>query len=133
MKKHTHLAILCLVFIIAACNRTATEPDFPNTILGRWHWVETQAPGTGPPGVWSAANPAGRYMELQAGGVITGTAFTDVTSYQLVDSVTLKLIAPTQPAGFRLFNYRLDSVDRALYFYIRPANGGYCIEGCGTL
>jgi hypothetical protein len=71
-------------------------------------------------------------MELQNATQLSGSVFPNSTTYQLLDSVTLKLIDPTQSTGFRLFNFQLDTVNRALYFYKRPANGGFCTEGCGT-
>lgn len=115
-----------------ACSPTVNSLPIPNTIIGKWVLVEKQAPGIGPPGVWSPASPAGQWMDIQAGGQISGTVFTDVTGYQVLDSASLKLMAPTQPAGFYLFNYHVDAAARTLFFYIRPTNGGYCIEGCGT-
>ncbi|MES2331531.1 MAG: hypothetical protein V4539_18140 [Bacteroidota bacterium] len=133
MKKNFALPVLLILLILAgiACRRSADGP-IPNTILGRWILTDKQAPGTGPPGVWSVASPAGQWMELQPGGQVSGTVFPGATSYQVLDSVTVKLTDATQTAGFRLFNYQVDTVARVLFFYIRPSNGGYCIEGCGT-
>ena len=85
----------------------------------------------GPPGVWAIASPAGRWIELQTGALLSGNVFPNSTIYQLLDSVTLKVIDPSQSAGFHLFNFNMDTVKRVLYFYKRPPNGGYCFEGCG--
>jgi hypothetical protein len=133
MKKNTILLTILILVILAgtACVKSSDDP-IPNSFLGRWTLTDVQAPGIGPPGVWSPASPAGRWMEIQQNGQVSGTVFPDATRCQVVDSVTLKLLDPSQAAGFRLFNYRIDTVERAMYFYIRPSNGGYCFEGCGT-
>jgi hypothetical protein len=133
MKKNTTLLSLLILLILAgmACVKSSDEP-IPNNFLGRWTLTDKQAPGTGPPGVWSPASPAGQWMEIQQNGQVSGTVFPAATHCQVVDSVSLKLIDPSEAAGFRLFNYRVDTVERALYFYIRLANGGSCFEGCGT-
>ncbi|MES2374611.1 MAG: hypothetical protein V4557_18690 [Bacteroidota bacterium] len=133
MKKNPILVSLLILLILTgmACVKSAGDP-IPNTISGRWTLTDKQAPGTGPPGVWSVANPAGQWMEILQNGQVSGTVFPDATVCQVVDSVTVKLVDPSQTAGFRLFNYRVDTIERALYFYIRPSSGGYCNEGCGT-
>lgn len=127
------LAVLLILIILAgvACVKSADDP-IPNGFLGKWVLTDKQAPGTGPPGVWSVASPAGQWMELEPGGKLRGTVFPSATGYQVLDSVTVKLTDPSESAGFRLFNYQVDTVARVLYFYIRPSNGGYCFEGCGT-
>ncbi len=133
MKKDTTLITLLVLLILAgmACVKSSGDP-IPNNFLGRWTLTDKQSAGTGGPGVWSPASPAGQWMEIQQAGQVSGTVFPDATRCQVVDSVTIKLIDPSQAAGFRLFNYRVDTVARVLYFYIRPSNGGYCFEGCGT-
>ena len=136
MKKDTILVALLILLIIVgmACVRSLDTPTpipISNSILGRWTLTDKQSAGTGGPGIWSTANPAGQWMEIQQNAQVSGTVFPAATVCLLVDSVTVKLIDPSEPAGFRLFNYRVDTVDRALYFYIRPPNGTYCIEGCG--
>jgi hypothetical protein len=129
-----------LVITGIACTRTINEPA-PNNppvqpisgnILGKWVLTDTQSAGIGPPGVWAVASPAGRWMELQATTQLNGNVFPNSTTYQLLDSVTLKVIDPSQSGGFRLFNFQLDTVNQVVYFYKRPANGGFCNEGCGT-
>lgn len=137
MKKDTPLVALMILLILAgmACVRSLDEPvpiPISNSFLGRWSLTDKQAPGIGPPGVWSPASPAGQWMEIEQSGQVSGTVFPAATSCQVIDSVTVKLIDPSETAGFRLFNYRVDTVERALYFYMRPGNGGYCYEGCGT-
>lgn len=141
MKKETILLTLLILLILAgmACVRSLDTPTaaptpipISNSILARWTLTDKQSAGTGPPGVWSVANPAGQWMEIRQNGQVSGTVFPAATGCQLIDSVTLKLIDPSEAAGFRLFNYRVDTVERALFFYIRPSNGGYCFEGCGT-
>ncbi|MDB5210250.1 MAG: hypothetical protein JWQ30_1077 [Sediminibacterium sp.] len=132
MKKNAVLPVLLILLILAgiACRRSA-DGSIPNTILGRWVLTDQQAASIGGPGVWSVASPSGQWMELQSSGQVSGTVFPGATGYQVLDSVTVKLTDATQTAGFRLFNYRVDTVARVLLFYIRPGNGGYCIEGCG--
>ena len=132
---------MMLLGVLLGCARSVSDPPVPNppagpfanTILGKWVLVETQAPGNGLPGAWLAAAPAGQLMDIQPGGNITGSVFPTVTGYQLTDSITVKMIDPTQTAGCRLFNYKIDTVARALFLYIRPANGALCYEGCGGL
>ncbi len=126
---------ILLMIILAACTRTGNgfaPVPFTNTnYLGRWNMVAKQSPGIGGFGIWSAA-PAGQYMTIDNTGQVGGNTFTDVTGYQVVDSVTIKFIAPSQPAGFYLFNYKLDTVAKAFFFYIRVPDGTtMCIEGCG--
>lgn len=130
MKKFSIIVFL----LVAACTRSVDDPvtaPFPNTILGKWDLTAKQGPGYGPPGVWTTSAP-GMFITIDNAGHIGGNVFTDVTSYQIIDSATVKFIAPSQPAGFYLFNYQLDTVARVFYLYVRPVNGGYCIEGCGT-
>ncbi len=133
--KRNILGTIVLLCVISAyqCTPNSNPPinSIPNNLLGRWTLTQKQAPGIGGPGLWSAATPAGQWLELQTGGQISGTAFADAISYQVVDSVTLKLIAPTQPAGYYLFNYKIDTLARTLSFYIKPPNGVLCTEGCG--
>ncbi len=125
--------IILLALLITACTKSTEEKtSFSNTYLGTWRFVAQQAPGYGPPGEWTNA-PAGLTMTLAENGQISGNTFTDVTGYQLVDSNTVKLIAPSQSAGFYLFDYKVDTVQKALFFYIRPPDGmSICFEGCGT-
>jgi hypothetical protein len=132
MKLYTWGLLAALLLITGiACTRDVKEP-IPNNILGKWILTDTQSAGIGPPGVWAVASPAGRWMEIQNATQISGNVFPNSSTYQLLDSVTLKVIDPSQSAGFRLFNFQLDTVNRVLYFFKRPPNGGYCFEGCGT-
>jgi hypothetical protein len=137
--KQYRCSLLAALLVITgiACSRTINDPipgtiPIPNSILGKWVLTDTQSAGIGPPGVWAVASPAGQWMELQTGALLSGNIFPNSTIYQLIDSVTLKVIDPSQSAGFRLFNFNIDTVKRVLYFYKRPPNGGYCFEGCGT-
>ena len=125
--------ILLFVLIAWQCRPNTNPPvnPIPMSLLGRWTLTQKQTAGIAGPGVWSAATPAGQWLELQTGGQISGTAFADAVSYQVIDSVTIKLTAPTQPAGYYLFNYMIDTVARSLTLYIKPPNGAVCIEGCG--
>lgn len=132
MKNIFWVALLFLVWIACTPNVAGPVTPIPNSLVARWVLTDTQSAGIGPPGIWAAASPQGQWMELSANGSITGTVFSTATGLLVVDSVTLKVSDPSQPAGFRLFNYRIDSVNRKLFFYKRPANGGYCYEGCGT-
>lgn len=118
---------------LTACmvQKTDNSP-FPESIYGKWVLTDTQSAGIGPPGVWAKAVPANRWMEIDQSGNITGNVFPAATGLQMVDSVSLKVIDPTQAAGFRLFSFQLDTAARVLYFYKRPPNGGFCVEGCGT-
>ncbi len=132
--KATPMKKYLLILLFAACAPSVEKPDtgpLANSILGRWNFIAKQAPGYGPPGEWTTP-PAGQYITLDSLGNVGGNLFTDVTGYQLVDSATVKFLAPTQAAGFYLFNYRLDTLEKAFYLYVRPSNGGYCFEGCGT-
>ena len=116
------------------CIPTVNNPvplPTPTMIAGKWILTQTQAPGIGPPGVWSAANPSGQWMDIQTAGQISGTAFSAATGYQAIDSATLKITDPTQPVGYRLFNYHVDTAAHTLFFYIRMPNGLICTEGCG--
>lgn len=124
---------LLLVFILAfSCSPVVNAPVLiSNTVVGNWVLTAMQSPGIGGAGIWSPANPSGKTMELTSDGKVSGTAFPGVNTYQAVDSVTLKLIDPNQPAGFLLFGYHVDTVAHSLFFYIKPTNGGICIEGCG--
>jgi hypothetical protein len=134
MKRIT--TVILLAVLMTACTRSAdpviAPTNFPNTYLGTWRLVAKQAPGLGPVGVWTNA-AAGMSIILAENGQITGNTFTDVTQYQIIDSNTVKLIAPSQTAGFYLFDYTIDTVQKALFFYVRPADGvSSCFEGCGT-
>lgn len=123
-----------VILLFSACAPSVDQPvtaPFADTILGKWNFVAKQGPGIGGAGEWTTP-PAGQFVTIDNTGHIGGNVFTDVTSYQLVDSTTVKLIAPSQTAGFYLFNYKLDTVTKAFFLYIRPTNGGYCIEGCGA-
>lgn len=134
MKKLFLGGIILLCTVIAwQCTPNSNPPvnSIPLSLLGRWTLTQKQAPGIGGPGVWSAATPAGQWLELQNGGQISGTAFVDATGYQVVDSVTLKLIAPAQPAGYYLFNYTINNQTQTLSLAIKPTNGVLCTDGCG--
>src|SRR6187399_1165846 len=85
-----------LVITGIACSRTINDPipgniPIPNSILGKWVLTDTQSAGIGPPGVWAVASPAGQWMELQTGALLSGNIFPNSTIYQLLDSVTLKV------------------------------------------
>jgi hypothetical protein len=136
MKSSLGLLAIIVMAIVIACSPAIIDPvpvpaPFANTILGKWTLTEVQAPGIGPPGVWSAANPAGRWIDIQANGTVTGTAFPNATSFQAVDSVKFKLIDPSTQAGFHLFGHKIDTIKRELLLWILLPNGGGCIEGCG--
>lgn len=132
-RKYGLLAAILFAAGITACMKNGyDEKSFSPELAGKWVLTDTQSAGTGPPGVWAKASPADRWVEVGDNGNISGTVFPAATGYQLIDSVTLKVIDPSQAAGFRLFNYKIDTVQKALFFYKRPPNGGYCIEGCGS-
>ena len=139
------ILLLFCISVIAGCSPASkvsaapvTDPEAPPTtpfdksLTGKWILTDTQTAGIGPPGIWSKASPAGQTLELLTNSNVTGTAFPAATTYQLLDSMTIKLIDKNQSAGFRLFSYRIDTMARALFFYIRLPNGAACIEGCGT-
>lgn len=139
MKKDSVLAglLIFVLIIFAFCRRSVNSPvnglPVPAALQGRWTLTDTQAPGNGGPGVWSQANPSGQWINIEQGGQVSGTAFPSATYCVAVDSVTVKLADPSQPAGFRLFGYHIDTVSHELFFYIRPPDGTtYCIEGCGA-
>ncbi len=139
MKKDSVLvALLIFVLIVFAfCRRSVDSPanglPIPATLQGRWILTDIQAPGTGPAGIWSQANPAGQWINIEQGGQVSGTAFPAATFCTPTDSVTFKLIDPSQSAGFHLFGYHLDTIAHVLFFYIRPPDGiTFCTEGCGA-
>jgi hypothetical protein len=135
MKRSLGLLAIILITTGIACTPAIIDPvpaPFANTILGRWTLTEVQSAGTGGPGVWSTANPAGRWIDIQANGTVTGTAFPNATSFQAVDSIKFKLIDPSTQAGFHLFGHKIDTLKRELLLWILPPNGtSLCIEGCG--
>ncbi|TAH08191.1 MAG: hypothetical protein EAZ13_03985 [Sphingobacteriia bacterium] len=121
------------LFLFCSCSHSL-EGGFVNPKLSsKWTLTDVQAPGYGPSGIWSVASPVGRWFQFNADSTVSGTVFTGATRYSILDSATLKIIIPTEAVGFKLYNYQLDSINRVLYFYLRPPNGGYCFEGCGTL
>ncbi len=134
MKKELILvALLMIMIVIGIVCRPSVDTPVSNTLTGKWTLTDIQAPGIGPAGVWSVASPAGQWMSIQSGGQISGTVFPNASGCQVIDSVTLKLVDPSQTAGFRLFNYKVDTVAQVLFFYIRPPDGRtFCIEGCGA-
>lgn len=106
MKKETILVTLMILLIVAGMAwarslDTPTPAPIPisNSILARWTLTDKQSAGTGPPGVWSVANPVGQWMEIQQNGQVSGTIFPAATGCQLIDSVTLKLIDPSETAA----------------------------------
>ncbi len=126
--------LLILLFILASCEPTVEgTQNFEAKLSGKWILTDQQAAGIGPPGIWSTANPAGRWFQLNADSTVSGTVFKGATRYTIIDSATFRIINPTAPAGFELYNFKIDTIEKALFFYIRPPNGGYCFEGCGTL
>jgi hypothetical protein len=127
------LVVLLITAVISACMVQKSEPSqFPEIIYGKWELTDTQSAGIGPPGIWAKAVPSGRWMGISENGTIAGSAFPAATGYQMIDSTTIKVTDPSQEAGFRLFSYRLDTLEKALFLYKRPPNGGFCFEGCGT-
>jgi hypothetical protein len=124
---------LYMMAVITACMVQKNEPSpFPQTIHGKWVLTDTQSAGIGPPGIWAKAVPDGRWMEIDGNNAIAGSVFPAATGYQVVDSVTLKVMDPSQEAGFRMFSFHLDTTQKALLLYKRPPNGRICFEGCGT-
>ncbi|MBV9988486.1 MAG: hypothetical protein JO301_12465 [Chitinophagaceae bacterium] len=136
MKKIFFGAIIALA---AACTPQTVPPPapmpdplpIPNSVIGNWKLAEVQSPGTGGPGVWAAASPSGQTMNFSANGTVSGTAFPAATSFQQVDAVTLKITDPADPAGYRLFYFKIDTAARTLVLSIRLASGAICTEGCG--
>ncbi len=127
------IGVVVLLVTGIACSPTVNDPGLPvaDSLMGKWVLTEIQGPGFGGPGIWSPASPAGQTLEIHPGGQLSGTAFPAAGSYQGVDSVTVKFIDPSQPAGYRLFWYSIDTVQHTLRFSIKPPGGVYCIEGCG--
>lgn len=132
MKLVGWVALLFMALIACTSNGVGPVTPIPNSLVARWVLTDTQSAGIGPPGIWAVASPQGQWMELSGNGSIAGTFFSAATGVQVLDSITLKVTDPSQQAGFRLFNYHIDTLNRSLFFYKRPANGGYCYEGCGT-
>lgn len=126
------IGMIIMITVIACMVQKTDQTPFPQTIHGKWILTDTQSAGIGPPGVWATAEPSGRWMEIGENGSIAGSAFSAATGYQVLDSATMKITDPSQEAGFRLFGVQLDTVQKALFLYKRPPNGGFCIEGCGT-
>jgi len=129
------IGVFALLVLGIACTPSVNNPPtgpVADSLMGKWVLTEIQGPGIGGPGVWSPASPAGQTLEIHPGGQLSGTAFPTATAYQGVDSITVKLIDPSQPAGYRLFWYSIDTVQHTLRFTIKPLPGGaFCIEGCG--
>jgi hypothetical protein len=131
MKQYTLRLLAALLLITGfACTREVNEP-IPDNLKGKWILTDIQAPGIGPLGVWSVANPAGRWMELNSSTHISGTAFPNSSTFHLLDSVTLTMVDPTQSANFRKFRFKVDSANQVLYLYILPPGNVFCTEGCG--
>ncbi len=128
-----HLIYLLIICLFYSCSHSVEGVLFNPNLNGKWTLTDVQAPGYGPSGVWSVASPSGRWFQFNADSTVSGTVFTGATRYSIIDSATLKIIIPSEAAGFKLYNYQLDSIKKALFFYLRPPNGGYCFEGCGTL
>ena len=147
MKRSPILMLVVIFFTLGiACSRSSDTPQdessgtppvlshFNTSLEGRWVLTDTQSAGIGPAGVWSRALPAGRSMELKTNGVMDGgSVFTTVTGYQLIDSITIKLIDPAQAGRCQLFKYKIDTAARSLFFYILLPSGVHCTEGCGAL
>lgn len=127
------LAVLMVLAGISACMVQKSEQSpFPQVIYGKWELTDTQSAGIGPPGVWAKAVPSGRWLVISENGTIAGSVFPAATGFQMLDSSTVKVTDPSQEAGFRLFSFQLDTVQKALFLFKRPPNGGFCIEGCGS-
>lgn len=133
MRKLFWTSSICFfILLLTACSPSVNAPvPIPNTLVARWTLTQVQSAGTGGPGVWRVATPAGQWLECKPDGTLAGTAFPAATAYRMIDSTTVEFTDLTQAGGVRLFNYTIDTVSRMLRLYIKPPNGMLCIEGCG--
>lgn len=128
------LVLFGLVVVLAYCTKAVDETSqqtIPTNLQGRWMLTQVQSPGYGPAGTWSAADPKGQTLAISRNGTVSGTAFASARTVQLVGNFGLKIEAPGVQAGYRLFNYQVDTVAHILFLYIQPTDGTMCNEGCG--
>lgn len=124
--------VCCSMLLLKACTPSVNTPlPISNTLIARWTLTQVQSAGTGGPGVWRVANPAGQWLECRPDGTLAGTVFPAATSYRIIDSATVEFTDITQPGGVRSFHFTIDTVSRMLRLFIKPPGGMVCIEGCG--
>lgn len=117
----------CLVFGASCKKDNATSSG--NTIVGIWYayqyWI---SPGGGPV-EWQPFEPPGQTIYFGSDGKFVGSSsfYTDVSSYQLVDSNTIKFQPINLPSGYSLMGYQLDTLNQELLLWPKDP---FCIEGC---
>lgn len=124
------LIIAIVTCTIVSCHKSNSENPIANTIIGKWYYTE-QYQSSGPPGQWYPVNPPNQFISFEPNGVFatSTTLFSGVTRYQLMDSSRVKFIIPNFYLGYKLYQYKIDTVARTLT--LSPLTF-ICIEGCAS-
>jgi len=128
MKRTVLISILFLGIYLSACKKSLERHSVDFNVIGQWIYTEN-AIGIGPPGVWKPAEPPNEIIEFKTGGIFVSAPdfLTGATNYEVVDSISLKIMPVTTLNGYIKMHYKIDAVNGKLT--LQPVEP-LCIEGC---
>ena len=127
MKLAYCLTILFL-FSLGACNKALNNKTFPKELTGKWTYSQSFYSIGGPP-IYTSTENLHQWINFKDDGSFTSNfpAFQQVTNYEVLDSVKVRLISPSPQSSSRYF-YGFDANARTLTL---SSADNICIEGCG--
>ena len=130
MTRITFFIFIVLAVTITACKKSADNNNEPidHNLTGKWIYTENGF-SIGGPMIWRNAAPANQVIEFKANGTFIASEnfLSGVTSYEKLDSITLKFQPVSLSPGYIKMRYSIDSADGRLY--LSPFEP-LCIEGC---
>lgn len=116
------------LFSLGACSKHQSEKKFPKELTGKWKYSQYfYSPGGGL--IFTPTENLHQWIDFKADGSFSSNLpeFQQATSYEVLDSVKVRLINPSAQTSPRYF-YRFDSNAQTLTM----SSADYiCIEGCG--
>ena len=126
MKQAFYLTILLLS--LGACNKALNNKTFSKELTGKWDYNQSFY-SIGGPLIYTSTENLHQWINFKADGTFASSfpAFQQITNYEVLDSIKVKLINLSTQSASRYF-YSFDANRQILT--MSPADN-ICIEGCG--
>lgn len=123
------LLLIAFFLALTACEKsTVSTKTLPENLTGKWNYTQSfYSPGG--PLVYISTDDLHQWIDFKADGSFSSNMprFQDVTSYEVLDSVKIKLLRPASQSSERFFA-QIDPASKKLTL----TADFICIEGCGS-
>ena len=124
------LLLIAFFLTLTACEKsTVPTKTLPENLTGKWNYTQSfYSPGG--PLVYVSTDDLYQWINFKADGGFSSNMprFQDVASYEVLDSVTIKLFRPASQSSERFFA-QIDPASKKLTL---SSADFICIEGCGS-